>query len=119
MKVINTYNDILNEGGLIPSFQDNTDIIEILLQFLKVQDNLFDITVNGNDFILKFKLDGYEYKIKGYIENAKVCVSGINRYKGDDNLEFSYDSDKIEHTIKTRDVYEKVINKIIRLIKPV
>lgn len=119
MKSINSYNDILNEGMVIPSFKDHSDIIECIEQFLKVQDNLFVVKVKENDFVLEYNLDGYAYKVKGYIENAKVRIKCINRYNGDDNLEYSFDSDEFEIYLDTRDVYEKFINKIVKLLKPV
>ena len=119
MKTINSYNDILKEG-LIPSFGDQASLIDCIEVFINIQDELVDtdIEVDGK-FNVIYKLDGYKYKISGYIENAKVRISGVYRYGGEDELEFKTDPDEFELELNTRNIYDIFLNKLVKIIKPI
>jgi hypothetical protein len=117
MNTIFSYNDILKEN--VSNLTDHAGLVSCALDFLRVQDELPDISSgDDNGFILNFILDGYKYKITGYIENGEIKLKGIYRTGGDDILEYNnLGPDEFKDALNTRDIYTKLCNKIIRIIK--
>jgi hypothetical protein len=117
MRTIFSYNDILKEN--VSTLTDHAGLVSCALDFIRVQDELPDVTSDGDDgFILKFELDGYDYKFTGYIENGEIKLKGIYRIGGDDTLEYNnLGPDEFKDALNTRDIYTKLCNKIIRILK--
>lgn len=117
MNTIFSYNDILIEN--IVDKESNAGIISLVLDFLSIQDELPNFKYTSEyEFELTYGNNGFDYKILCKIENGNILIRGLYRSgSNDDLIEFDLDPEQFEMVLRTRNIYQKFINKIIRIVK--
>lgn len=109
--------DILNE---MIGKQEHIQLIECATAFINAQDSICKVhAYKLNEFTINFESDGYDYEVRGRIENGDVIFTAFYRKSDvfEENIEVDYLSPEgFKNALSTRNVYPLLVRKVIRLV---